>query len=390
MRIAYPMRVDAANKSGGDVLQVMRYIEEGKRLCKSGEPLYEGVMTTDLHCDFEGFDLVHLTNIDRPVDTYSSFLCAREADKPVFLSPIHHSYEEIERFEREGRGGAVGLISGSMGFRRLEYLRSMHRSFQYPQLARPTMDMIWRGMRNAQQTVLAGVDRILVLTEKEKRDLKRNFGEVPEEKFASLRNGIESNSDDCMAATHRDIDICMVGRIEARKNQIAVLKVLQRMGLRAVFVGGENPNHREYCRRLREMLVDSGSEYRGAISHEETLRVMRRARLHISASWYEVLSLVDLEAYWAGCGVVSSKCGGTREILGDEAEYVDPGSEASIGEGIRRMLERTSSGEHGSTRRSNGIAGNQTWEDVGASLGNLYRASIYKDSNVATDTDSKL
>jgi glycosyltransferase involved in cell wall biosynthesis len=386
MRIAYPMRVDAADKSGGDVLQVMRYIEEGKRLCVGGEPLYEGVMITDLRCGFAGFDLVHLTNIDRPVDTYCSFLRAREADKPVFLSPIHHSYEEIERFEREGRGGVVGSVSGSMGFRRLEYLRSLHRSFQYPQLARPTMDMMRCGMRNAQQTVLAGVDRILVLTEKEKLDLKRNFGEIPDGKFARLRNGIESN---CMAATQRDIDVCMVGRIEARKNQIAVLKVMQRMGLRAVFVGSENQNHKVYCKRFREMLVDSGSEYRGAISHEETLGVMRRARLHISASWYEVLSLVDLEAYSAGCGVVSSKCGGTREILGDEAEYVDPGSEASIGEGIRKMFERTSSVEHGSTRRSNGIAGNETWEDVGASLGNLYRASIYKDSNVATDTHSK-
>jgi glycosyltransferase involved in cell wall biosynthesis len=370
------MRVDAADKSGGDVLQVMRYIEEGKRLCEGGGSLYEGVMITDLRCDFAGFDLIHLTNIDRPVDTYCSFLRARAADKPLFLSPIHHSYEEIERFEREGRGGVVGLVSGSMGFRRLEYLRSMHRSFQYSQLARPTMDMMWRGMRDAQQAVLAGVDRILVLTEKEKLDLKRNFGEIPDAKFACLRNGIESNPDDCMAATQRDIDICMVARIEARKNQIAVLKVLQRMGLRAVFVGGENQNHRDYCRRFREMLVDSGSEYRGAISHDETLRVMRRARLHISASWYEVLSLVDLEAYWAGCGVVSSECGGTREILGDEAEYVDPGSEASIGEGIRKMLDRTSSGGHGSTRRSSGE--NETWEDVGASLGNLYRASIDK------------
>ena len=386
MRIAYPMRVDAVDKSGGDVLQVMRYIDEGKRLCVGGAPLYEGVMITDLHCDFAEFDLIHLTNIDRPVDTYCSFLCAREAGKPVFLSPIHHSYEEIERFERKGRGGVVGLVSGSLGFRRLEYLRSMHRSLQYPQLAGATMDMMWSGMRNAQQTVLAGVDQILVLTEKEKLDLKRNFGEIPDGKFACLRNGVESNPDDSMVATHRDIDICVVGRIEARKNQIAVLKVVQRMGLHAVFVGGENQNHRDYCRSFREMLVDSGSEYRGAVSHEETLRVMCRARLHISASWYEVLSLVDLEAYWAGCGVVSSKCGGTREILGDEAEYVDPGSEASIGEGIRKMLKRTSSGEHGSPRQSRG---NETWQDVGTSLGNLYRAAIYKNSNVAMDTDPK-
>jgi glycosyltransferase involved in cell wall biosynthesis len=377
MRIAYPMRVDATDKPGGDVLQVLRYIEAGKRTGKDGAHRFEGVLMDDLHASLTGFDLIHLTNIDRPVDTYSSFLRAREAGKPIVLSSIHHAYEEIERFEREGRGGVVGLVSGALGFCRLEYLRSLLRSFHYPQLAKPTLGMLAGGMRESQQKVLAGVNRILVLTDKEKKDIIRNFGEIPEEKFACLRNGFEGEETRDVISGERDIDCCIVGRIEARKNQIAVLRVLERLGLRGVFVGGENQNHRGYCRRFRKMVSNSGSRYLGAITHAETLQVMRRARVHISASWFEVLSLVDLEAYWAGCGVVSSRCGGTREILGDEAEYVDPGSDVSIGEGVLKMLAKAATDGHGSGRRKTEVTP-ETWDDVGERLTDLYRDCVKK------------
>jgi glycosyltransferase involved in cell wall biosynthesis len=374
MRIAYPMRVDATDKPGGDVLQVRRYIAEGKRAGKDGTPRFEGVLLNDLNSDLSAFDLVHLTNIDRPVDTYRSFLHARAAGKPIVLSSIHHSYEEIEHFEREGRKGMVGRVFGSRGFIRLEYLRSLLRSFCYPQLAWPTIAMMPSGMLKAQSTMLAGVDRILVLTQKEKRDVMRDFGEIPESKFVCIRNGFEGGSaDGCELSGERDIDVCMVGRIEARKNQLTVLNVLQQLGIRGAFIGGENKNHHAYCNRFHKMLAASGCEYMGAISHEETLRIMRRSRVHVSASWFEVLSLVDLEAYWAGCGVVSSRCGGTGELLEDEAVYIDPGSEESIRDGIRKALDRPSAVL---ADRREVIAAQDTWNDVGERLTNLYREVI--------------
>lgn len=376
MRIAYPMRADATDKPGGDVLQVLRYIVEGKRTGKNGAPRFEGVLLDDLNAEMSDFDLVHLTNIDRPVDTYRSFLRARAVGKPIVLSPIHHSYEEIEHFERRGRGGIVGRVFGPMGFRRLEYLRSLLRSFCYPQLAWPTIAMMSSGMLKAQSTVLAGVDRILVLTQKEKWDVLRNFGEIPESRFVCIRNGFEGGANGCELSGERDIDVCMVGRIEARKNQLAVLKVLRQLGIRGAFIGGENKNHHAYCKRFHEMLDGSGCEYLGAISHEETLQIMRRSRVHVSASWFEVLSLVDLEAYWAGCGVVSSRCGGTRELLGDEAVYINPGSEESIRDGIQKALDRASANLPQLADRKGAFAAQDTWDDVGEQLANLYRAVI--------------
>ena len=376
MRIAYPMRVNALDTSGGDVLQVQRFIVEGKKPGADGLPRFEGSILSGLAADFSSFDLVHLTNIDRPVDTYQSFLAAKAANKPIVLSPIHHSYEEIERYERMGRDGLLRSISGVSGFRQLEYLRSIVRSLAYPELAFPTVRMMLHGMRESQREVLTGSDRILVLADKEREDIFRDFGEIPEEKFVQHRNGFEPSAGGVESKCVRDIDVCMVGRIEARKNQVAVLRVLNRMGITGVFVGGENPKHRRYCQRFRDMIAESKSRHIGQLSHVETLGVMRRARLHISASWFEVSSMVDLEAYSAGCGVVSSKCGGTRELLGDAAEYVDPGSEESIQNAIERMLDRVTLEECEGLRPGAKVPVLATWSEVGVELAKLYRNAV--------------
>jgi hypothetical protein len=47
-------------------------------------------------------------------------------------------------------------------------------------------------MKKAQRDVLRGVDRILVLTDKERRDIIWDFGDVSEKNFLLLRNGFES------------------------------------------------------------------------------------------------------------------------------------------------------------------------------------------------------
>jgi len=368
------MRVDALDKPGGDLLQVLQYIEQGKKPLENGRPRFEGTVIPDLRADLSFFDLVHLTNIDRPVDTYSAYLSARAAQKPIIFSPIHHSYREIERYERVGRGGIVGQVSGLLGFTALEYLRNSIRARSNAELLSPMLKIMSQGMRKSQHAMLQGADKILVLSEKEERDILYDFGEVPDNKFICLRNGLE----DCGGGTSmgRDIDVCVVGRIEARKNQIAVLVALNRLGLSGVFVGGENPNHKAYCRRFRKMIAVSPSTYRGCISHEETLQIMRRSKVHVSASWFEVLSLVDLEAYCAGCGVVASKCGGTCEVLGERSLYVNPESGDSIADGIARMLEKMSGDHPDCVAERVGEPISETWDQVGRRLYATYRQSV--------------
>jgi glycosyltransferase involved in cell wall biosynthesis len=86
--------------------------------------------------------------------------------------------------------------------------------------------------------------------------------------------------------------------------------------------------------------------------------------------------MVDLEAFAAGCGVVSSLCGGTQEILGNRAEYVMPDSEDSIEAAVVKMLERVSTGESGCLARCGDKPVGETWEELGQRLAHLYRQCI--------------
>lgn len=336
MKVAYPMRVDALDKPGGDLVQVQKYIAGAAAISTA----FSGTILVDLNADFSSFDIVHLTNLDRPAELYHYFIRAREQRKPIVLSTIHHSYSEIERFEREARQGMVRIVSGHLSFQTLELMRCMVRSVKYPHLLACLAKLIPVGTKEAQKSVLDGAHCILVLTEKERTDIDYDVGPVKRDKTVCIRNGIEADvlgrSD--VTSEERDIDVCVVGRIEARKNQLAILDAVNTTGRSAVFVGKENPNHPRYCAQFKKEIAESTSTHAGSFSHPETLALMRRAKVHVSASWFEVSSLVDIEAYAAGCRVISSVSGGTKELLGDKARYVDPGSPAELVTAISQAL----------------------------------------------------
>jgi glycosyltransferase involved in cell wall biosynthesis len=68
----------------------------------------------------------------------------------------------------------------------------------------------------------------------------------------------------------------------------------------------------------------------GRISDEELRERYRCAKVHVLASWMETTGLSSLEAGLAGCNLVITDKGDTREYFGDMAFYCDPGSEESI------------------------------------------------------------
>lgn len=367
MRVAYPMRVDALDKFGGDVEHIRTYIRHCEQLAQTRGFPFIGRILTDLNPNLSEFDVVHLTNLDRPVDLYSQFLAARRAKKPILLTPIHHSYREIERYERCGRGGLIGLISGLAGFYRLEAGRTLIKSRRYPQL-RPSLWMALRkGLRNAQAEVLRGCDRVLPITCKEGTDIANEIAEVSSEKALILRNGYHPPP---VGTVERDIDIAVIARIESRKNQIAILDAVQSLGLKATFVGSANPNHRRYCEAFRQKIAESSSNYIPGVSAQEVSAILARSRVHVSASWFEVASLVDIEAYTRGCRVVSSQCGGTHEVLGDDAYYVDPSSSADIAEKIAAAIESSRGGARNAIEAMHERA--PRWEETCERLLDLY------------------
>jgi glycosyltransferase involved in cell wall biosynthesis len=369
------MRVDAFDKPGGDLLLVQQYIQAVRNAGVTPDQDFYGEVIVDLDADLSGFDVIHLTNIDRPVETHQFFLAAQAAGKPVVISPIHHSHREMERYEREGRRGAIRFISKILSFRGFQYFRSIVHSIQHRELIRPTFKTFLKGMRRSQVAVLQGVDRVLVLADKERADILADFGVVTDERFFRVRIGFEPTPS--AAGVSRDNDVCVVGRIESRKNQIAILDALEKLGLKGIFAGRENPNQQTFCTEFKQKILRSKSEFTGGLTPEEVVDLMRRSKVHVSASWFEASSLVDIEAYFAGCAVVSSIGGATREILGESAQYVDPGESASIQRGITAALASRSLQGDNLSRIDKSVT--ESWEQIGSQLAQIYRGLLHKD-----------
>lgn len=370
MRVAFPMRVDAFDKPGGDLLHLQTYIRWcGEIAARMGLP-FEGVILTELSPDLTGFDTVHLSNLDRPLELTLQFQAARRAGKRIVINTFHHSYNEIAQYERRGRGGILGAFSGRVDFSRLEVARTLVRSRRYPALHTALRGAAGKSIRAAQAEVLREADVIVVAARKEWNDIERDICPLDPDRVRLIRNGFNVPSVNLLPASQRDIDICVAGRIEARKNQIAILEALESLGLAGVFIGAENPNHKGYCAQFRAMIAGSRSSYTGAMTQHEVYATMSRARVHVAASWFEVSSNVDIESYVLGCRTVASKCGGTGELLGSDAYYVDPASPASMREQIAAALESSRRGVSNSIDLQTGSL--ESWEDVSAQIFQTY------------------
>jgi glycosyltransferase involved in cell wall biosynthesis len=172
----------------------------------------------------------------------------------------------------------------------------------------------------------------------------------------------------------RDIDVIITGRIEGRKNQVSVMKALSGSGVKMRLVGAMNQRHQNYLAEFKKLLAQNPSyEYLGPRPHCETLTLMARSKVYVSASWLEVMSLSDLEAFAAGCRVIASTHGSTSEVLGERVRYVNPGSGAEIRTAI---LEELASNATEDTSGRAGIIERYQWDNLGKTLIEIYKREI--------------
>ena len=77
----------------------------------------------------------------------------------------------------------------------------------------------------------------------------------------------------------------------------------------------------------------------GALPDAQLKALYETARALVFPSTYEGFGLPPLEAMACGCPVVAARAAALPEVCGDAALYVDPRSDASIAEAMRRVLE---------------------------------------------------
>lgn len=337
MKVLFQTRSDALDRLGGDTIQMQNTAKELRKLG------VEVDFSSDFHQDLFAYDIVHIFQLQWAAEPYLLAANAKRQHKPLVVSPIHHSETEVKRWEE----------SEKYDFKRIQNVllknqehrditKNLYRAIIDRKFAKlyPTLLSIKEGYRNQQKKVLEMADLVLVQTNLEAEDIKKDY--KAEFRWQKIVNGVGEGF--LTNAYHRWIEIddyiVTVGRVESRKNQLRIIDACQKFrdeekrDIKLVIIGGFNKHNIEYCIRFKNKIAKlEWVKHYEKIEYSDMPSVYRQAKVCVSASWLETSGLTSLEALFSNCNVVAS---GERakEYLADFAQYCDPASVSSIKEAI--------------------------------------------------------
>lgn len=349
MNVLLQSRVSLYSAPGGDTVQVER-TAEALRACGVAADI-----SLELEPDLSGYDLVHLFNLTRVHETYLQAENAKRQGRPVALSTIYWNEEE---YERQAHGGLRRLLMAVAGREGIEYARIAFRYCANGERNRAARELLRHGYRALQRRVLAAADILLPNAQAEMQCLERDFGKLAAP-YAVVPNAAEQEFCPSGPApwAGRNCVLC-AGRVEPRKNQLALVRALRGTGIPLVLAGCASLNHGRYYEAVRRA-APPGTVFAGQLGRAEMREAYDGARVHALPSWFETPGLASLEAAARGCNLVVSDRGSTREYFAEHAEYCEPGDEASIRAAVLRAWRSPPRPE---LRRR--IAARFTWEEA--------------------------
>lgn len=344
MKILFQSRIDLFDKPGGDTVQ----INETK---KSLEQLGISVDTNNsLNIDVSEYDIVHVFNLDWVCEAFWYVNNAKKYNKPVVLSPIHHSLKEFKRYENEYRWGLAKLGNFFIPIQSLrDSFRNLAKALIDKRKLKPALVQVIFGIRRQQRIAIEKSDYILVQTNREAGDLRRAYKPRKKFKWKKVVNGV--NAEKFANANFKEASkilnfknyVFCVGRIEPRKNQLSLIRALVELkatdpnfkDLNLVFAGSLNNHHPTYVKAFKTYLKKYPFlQYLGFVDQTVLAAVYSKAKIFAVPSWFETTGLVYLEAVVAGCSSIVASGDRAFEYLENNGYYCDPGSIDSIKEAL--------------------------------------------------------
>lgn len=317
MRVLMQSRPSAESHPGGDTV-LMNQIKESLQR--------RGVEVT---VDLEGresasdYDIVHLYNFATP--EYTQILAERayEQGVPYVVSTL---YEDIPSFLNQANYYASHLID----YVRRDQDRAWHLQnkplyHKIPQCGR--FENTWTATHAAS---------LFVTGKREAECLKRDYPTIKSIEEIKLGYEVSESADPNLFINEygvKDFVLC-VGRLEARKNQLMLLKALEDIDIPVVIAAGGFSYQPEYEQAVRNFRRRGKTIVLGRLSSQMLASAYAAAKVHALPSWYELPGLVSLEAAYHGCNVVVSNSGTIFDYLGEKAFYCNPEDEDSIRQAV--------------------------------------------------------
>lgn len=312
LRILFQLRPNAFTHRGGDTVLLERYREE---LTKQGARV---VVDLEHREDPKNFDLIHLFNFATPALLLQEAQAAVVARIPFVVTTLN---EDLPKFHSQAHAQAKFLTG---------YVASSQDAIWYA-TNMPNLEELRPAPSFENHWVVEHASGLLVNGFGEQASLEAQYGELPNVRVVPVGFDQAPASPELFVNNYgmQDFVLC-VGRLEHRKNQLLLLKVLEHIDLPVVLVGGGFSYQPDYENAVRSFRRRGQTLLVGRLDDAMLASAYAAARVHVLPSWYELPGLVSLEAAYHGCQIVATATGTTVDYLGDFAWYAEPDDEYSL------------------------------------------------------------
>ncbi|MFI5152027.1 MAG: glycosyltransferase family 4 protein [Chitinophagales bacterium] len=354
MRVAIIARSTLFTSLGGDTVQVR---ETAKQLRDLG--IAVDIKLANARITYANYDLLHFFNITRPADILSHI---SQSKVPFVLTPNFVDFSEYDKYHRKG---IAHILFRYLSRDHIEYLKTFARWI----LGRDKLvskTYLLKGQRRSIREILSKASMVLPNSEMEFQHLQTCYGLKLTHRI--IPNGVNAKLfRQSPGAQKNPALILCAARIEGIKNQKNLIRALNNAPYKVLLIGAPGSNQKAYYRQCRALASDN-IQFMNHMSQEDLLHYYQQAKVHILPSWFETCGLSSLEAAAAGCNLVVSDRGYSKEYLQNSAFYCDPSSPRSIREAIERAMHAENKGW--SQQRIDHL---YSWEEAGQRTISAYR-----------------
>jgi glycosyltransferase involved in cell wall biosynthesis len=195
--------------------------------------------------------------------------------------------------------------------------------------------------------------QIHTVSEYSKRAIMKLYG-IAEGKIHIIPNGVDLthfnpvNIDEAKQNVKKTYGveeyILTVGRIEPRKNHIALLEAYQQLKQKQnnmpklVIVGKPDFGFQHFFEKLNQLNLKDDVQIIDSVNDATLPDIYRAARLFVYPSFAEGFGIPPLEAMACGVPVVSSNTTAIPEVIGEAGLLVDPTNIADLSAAMTKML----------------------------------------------------
>lgn len=257
------------------------------------------------------FDFAHFYTLPDVFTTFQKLLAAQRAGLRVIATAI---YWNPTRYLTQGLAHAELPAAGAAAERAAQ-IRAAQLDVE-----RALLRLIYHAC-----------DLLIALSPSEADALVNDFSIAPE-RIAIAWCGVETRYANASPKLFREKFglenfVLSVGRVDANKNQLNLIRALRDENIPLVLAGGSLAlPYLDECKKI----AGANIHFLPSLTDEELGSAYAAAHTHALVSWLEVVGLVTLEAAVAGCNVVLTSEHGARDYVCDAGWYCDPGDVASI------------------------------------------------------------